>query len=139
MKYEQITYRFIKWENNNLFKNFQRSSHYSNYSNFSVAARMRLREYNVVKQIESKKPFACHQCKKTYAWKISLTRHLREECGKPPQNRCNRCGKCFKQLNNLKRHKTTVHRCFLYWNSKRFNFFSLFLSFFKNFFGSWIR
>ncbi|XP_014482694.1 PREDICTED: zinc finger protein 676-like [Dinoponera quadriceps] len=33
----------------------------------------------------SRKSFVCQLCGKSYVWRVSLCRHLREECGKPPQ------------------------------------------------------
>ncbi|OXU32152.1 hypothetical protein TSAR_012281 [Trichomalopsis sarcophagae] len=57
------------------------------------------------------RPFACPLCGKTYAWKVSLTRHLREECGKLPQHVCAYCGKRFKQRSSYQRHMLTQHQC----------------------------
>lgn len=54
-------------------------------------------------------PFTCPICGKSYAWKVSLSRHLREECGKLPQNICF-CGKRFKQKSSFKRHIFTLHK-----------------------------
>ncbi|XP_076173007.1 uncharacterized protein LOC143149480 [Ptiloglossa arizonensis] len=56
-----------------------------------------------------RKPFVCHLCGKSYAWKESLCRHLREECGVPPQFRCANCGKTFKQRCSLQRHLLNIH------------------------------
>lgn len=53
--------------------------------------------------------FICQMCGKSYAWKVSLSRHLREECGLPPMNICF-CGKRFKQRSSYKRHVETLHK-----------------------------
>ncbi|PNF37611.1 hypothetical protein B7P43_G11948 [Cryptotermes secundus] len=37
--------------------------------------------------------FPCRDCGKMYAWKTSLIRHRREECGKEPQFQCPYCDK----------------------------------------------
>ena len=56
----------------------------------------------------SDRPYKCNLCGKGYAWKISLNRHLREECGKLPQHVCF-CGKKFKQRSSFMRHMINVH------------------------------
>ncbi|CAG5097805.1 Similar to ZNF623: Zinc finger protein 623 (Homo sapiens) [Cotesia congregata] len=43
------------------------------------------------------RPYTCNMCGKSYMWKVSLGRHLREECGKTPQHTCALCGREFKQ------------------------------------------
>ncbi|KAJ8686845.1 hypothetical protein QAD02_022639, partial [Eretmocerus hayati] len=54
-------------------------------------------------------PFECPLCKKKYKWKVSVTRHLREECGKTPQHHCTQCNKRFKQRCSFQRHMLTQH------------------------------
>ncbi|XP_011299001.1 longitudinals lacking protein, isoform G isoform X26 [Fopius arisanus] len=58
---------------------------------------------------EETHPFNCHMCGKSYMWKASLGRHLREECGKLPQYNCTFCGREFKQKCSLQRHLRTQH------------------------------
>ncbi|XP_053996927.1 zinc finger protein 331-like [Hylaeus anthracinus] len=41
-------------------------------------------------------PFICYKCGKRYTWTDSLTRHLREGCGKLPRHKCTLCGRKFK-------------------------------------------
>ena len=57
---------------------------------------------------KSSTPFSCTICGKVYAWKVSLRRHLREECQKVPQNVCF-CGKRFKQKSSFGRHLRNMH------------------------------
>ncbi|XP_051166439.1 zinc finger protein 726-like [Leptopilina boulardi] len=86
----------------------------------------------------SERPFNCNQCGKSYAWKISLNRHLREECGQMPKHSCysdaetnaktwgrhmcQNCGKGYKWLQSLVRHKREEcckepqHPCPIYHN-----------------------
>ncbi|RLU14747.1 hypothetical protein DMN91_012634 [Ooceraea biroi] len=62
-----------------------------------------------ISRLENKKSFICQLCGKGYAWKVSLSRHIREECGKPPQFKCDYCGKRFKQRSSFQRHVTKQH------------------------------
>lgn len=55
------------------------------------------------------KLFICHLCGKSYVWKVSLTRHIRMECGKPPQFRCQYCEKLFTQRSSCQRHFKKQH------------------------------
>ncbi|XP_024868581.1 gastrula zinc finger protein xFG20-1-like [Temnothorax curvispinosus] len=58
---------------------------------------------------ECAKPFPCHNCKRSYKNKGSLKRHLEVECNKPPKHYCIPCAKGFKQKCNYQRHAETVH------------------------------
>lgn len=57
--------------------------------------------------------FMCPNCTKTYRLKHSLTRHIKLECGKDPQYRCNECNRKFKHKYDLKVHLRSIH-----WNPK---------------------
>ncbi|EFN84276.1 Zinc finger and BTB domain-containing protein 17 [Harpegnathos saltator] len=65
----------------------------------------------------SHKAFVCLRCGKSYAWRVSLYRHLREECGRyspkkllkrqdnlPKLFPCHQCDKSYKNKGSLKRH-----------------------------------
>ncbi|KAG7205754.1 hypothetical protein KM043_007703 [Ampulex compressa] len=60
-------------------------------------------------EYSGQKSFVCQLCGKAYVWKVSLCRHLREECGKPPQFICGYCGKRFKQRSSFQRHVINQH------------------------------
>lgn len=52
----------------------------------------------------------CPNCGKAYSWKSNLTRHLRLECGKAPQQQCPYCPyitnhKCVLQKHIRRHHK----------------------------------
>jgi hypothetical protein len=52
----------------------------------------------------------CPKCGKAYSWKSNLTRHLRLECGKAPQQQCPYCPyitnhKCVLQKHIQRHHK----------------------------------
>lgn len=48
--------------------------------------------------------FNCHQCGRVYKRKIHLNSHLRYECGKEPQFKCDFCDKKFHQKSNYRAH-----------------------------------
>lgn len=54
--------------------------------------------------------FHCPKCGKVYTWRVSLTRHLREECNQHPKYNCEFCPKKFKQRSSFRRHMITQHR-----------------------------
>ncbi|XP_060535630.1 zinc finger protein 11-like [Cylas formicarius] len=57
----------------------------------------------------------CPKCHKTYKYKWNLLRHLKYECGIPPQFTCRLCHKTFTHKSSLKVHVACVHE-----ESKRF-------------------
>ncbi|KAK0097570.1 hypothetical protein PV326_001077 [Microctonus aethiopoides] len=58
---------------------------------------------------QPRRPHCCFTCGKTYCWKVSLMRHIREECGKPPAHCCEYCGRKFKQKSSYLRHVRSQH------------------------------
>ncbi|KAJ4427513.1 hypothetical protein ANN_25161 [Periplaneta americana] len=50
-------------------------------------------------------PFVCERCHKRYAWKDSLRRHQRVECGLEPQHSCPDCGRMFKHKHQMVSHR----------------------------------
>ncbi|XP_032662884.1 histone-lysine N-methyltransferase PRDM9-like [Odontomachus brunneus] len=56
-------------------------------------------------RLPSRKSFICRLCGKSYVWRVSLCRHLREECGKEPQHRCDYCGKIHRFCNSRYNHQ----------------------------------
>ncbi|KAF6202992.1 hypothetical protein GE061_003404 [Apolygus lucorum] len=53
--------------------------------------------------------FPCHQCPREYKNKSHLQRHLKYECGKPPQFHCPLCPYSAKLNFNLKSHLRVKH------------------------------
>ncbi|XP_072382451.1 uncharacterized protein lola isoform X15 [Diabrotica undecimpunctata] len=51
----------------------------------------------------------CPQCLKQYTHRSSLGRHLKLECGKPPQFSCSICMSTFTQKSSLKSHLLCFH------------------------------
>ena len=54
--------------------------------------------------------YVCEKCLKTYNIKSSLQRHMRLECGKPPQFWCPYCNFGSKRKDNLRVHIIGVHK-----------------------------
>lgn len=52
----------------------------------------------------------CPACGRVYKWKMTLTRHLRLECGQEPQFLCNHCLMRFKRKSHLERHLRLRHQ-----------------------------
>lgn len=48
--------------------------------------------------------YRCNACSKTYTWRSSYQRHLREECGKDLKATCQNCGKQYRWRDSLKKH-----------------------------------
>ncbi|KAK9300442.1 hypothetical protein QLX08_006800 [Tetragonisca angustula] len=46
----------------------------------------------------------CSMCGKTYSWKSSYHRHLREECGNQQRVKCKNCGRQYRWRDSLNRH-----------------------------------
>lgn len=60
---------------------------------------------------DSKNRWQCmNNCGRSYKNKCDFNRHMRKECGVPPQYRCNSCFKMFKHIYHLKTHVITVHQ-----------------------------
>ncbi|KAG8259306.1 hypothetical protein J6590_014775 [Homalodisca vitripennis] len=53
--------------------------------------------------------FPCYQCHKAYRHKTSLTKHLKYECGKEAQFRCEFCPYRAKQKANMNVHVMIKH------------------------------
>ncbi|RLU15049.1 hypothetical protein DMN91_012936 [Ooceraea biroi] len=51
----------------------------------------------------------CKTCGNTYVYYSSLTRHVRDECGKAPKHKCLYCAKRTKLRCNLLKHMRTKH------------------------------
>lgn len=48
--------------------------------------------------------YRCDACDKSYCWRSSYQRHLREECGKEPRAACRNCGKQYRWRDSLNKH-----------------------------------
>ncbi|XP_076682767.1 uncharacterized protein LOC143376388 [Andrena cerasifolii] len=48
--------------------------------------------------------YQCNVCSKTYSWKSSYHRHLREECGKQQRLKCKNCGRQYRWRDSLNKH-----------------------------------
>lgn len=57
--------------------------------------------------------YQCMKCDKSYTWRTSLLRHLREECKEVmPKYSCHRCGRRFKRAYHLRRHQRSKRPCY---------------------------
>ncbi|PSN32896.1 hypothetical protein C0J52_13314 [Blattella germanica] len=65
--------------------------------------------------------FRCENCGKTYMWKSTLLRHMKQECGKEPNVRCPICPYKTKRTDELKKHLKRAHDIIL----KRNEYFSI--------------
>lgn len=54
-------------------------------------------------------PSYCDVCGRSYAYRSSLYRHLKYECGKAPQFQCPYCPRKTKQKLNLREHIRMLH------------------------------
>lgn len=54
--------------------------------------------------------FTCTTCGKCYKWKASLRNHVRNECGKEPQYKCDLCTYSTRQKGNFLRHLASMHK-----------------------------
>ncbi|XP_063228428.1 longitudinals lacking protein, isoforms A/B/D/L-like isoform X5 [Bacillus rossius redtenbacheri] len=52
---------------------------------------------------------ACPQCGKMYAWRCTLLRHLKLECGVEPQYECRLCRQRFRRKYHLRNHISSRH------------------------------
>ena len=52
---------------------------------------------------------SCERCGRAYATTSSLNRHLRYECGQPPQFACPVCMMPFKHKHNMRTHVRVHH------------------------------
>ncbi len=57
----------------------------------------------VKKQVHNR-PHTCLSCGKSYAWKETLVRHMRLECGQVPNLQCPLCPMKFKRKDQLQAH-----------------------------------
>ncbi|XP_076395910.1 uncharacterized protein LOC143265793 [Megachile rotundata] len=48
--------------------------------------------------------YRCNVCGKSYSWKSSYHRHLREECGKQQKAKCKNCGRQYRWRDSLNKH-----------------------------------
>lgn len=60
-------------------------------------------------KLQTVEKYTC-TCGKTYKWKKSLSWHLRQECGKDPQQFCRLCTYKTHRKCHLYRHLRTVHK-----------------------------
>ncbi|KAJ1529436.1 hypothetical protein ONE63_006214 [Megalurothrips usitatus] len=58
---------------------------------------------------EPTKQYECPKCGRSYMWKNTLMRHLRNECGKEPQFQCPFCPHRTKLKSNLTQHIRYKH------------------------------
>lgn len=58
----------------------------------------------------SYKNYPCPNCPSVFAWKYTLKRHLRNECGKEPRFKCPYCDYRGKWKANICRHIKRVHK-----------------------------
>lgn len=56
--------------------------------------------------------YHCTKCDKSYSWRTSLLRHLREECKVIPKYSCHQCGRRFKRAYHLRRHQRSKRPCY---------------------------
>lgn len=78
--------------------------------------------------IDDGRNFCCPNCPRSYKYKHHLNRHLKYECGKEKQFRCNICRKAFSHNNQLKAHVINVHKQLLipdWWKVSAIRFFFL--------------
>ncbi|CAD6201851.1 GSCOCG00002813001-RA-CDS [Cotesia congregata] len=54
--------------------------------------------------------YVCYKCEKMYSSSSSLRRHLKLECGQPPQFHCPYCRFSSKRKFNLHGHIFTKHK-----------------------------
>ncbi|KAI5736803.1 hypothetical protein M8J76_007241 [Diaphorina citri] len=67
--------------------------------------------YNVDKE-GKKTTWVCPMCRKIYAHKSNLMRHLRVECGKEPSQMCLFCSYKCKHKTDIMRHMRLKHKEF---------------------------
>lgn len=52
----------------------------------------------------------CPNCSRTYSFRYTMLKHLREDCGKPPAFICKMCDYKSKFKHNLKTHYVRKHK-----------------------------
>lgn len=68
-----------------------------------------LNDINLFAGLQGRWP-CMNNCGRSYKNKGDLIRHIRKECGIPPQYRCDTCRKMFKHVHHLKSHMIVVHQ-----------------------------
>ena len=63
--------------------------------------------------------YSCSSCKRNYAWKYNLTRHMKYECGAEARFQCAHCKRCFPHKQNaihhcVRKHKIVLDKSHLY-------------------------
>ena len=67
----------------------------------------------------NKSSYSCSSCKRNYAWKYNLTRHMKYECGAEARFQCAHCKRCFPHKQNaihhcVRKHKISLDKSHLY-------------------------
>jgi hypothetical protein len=67
----------------------------------------------------NKSSYSCSSCKRNYAWKYNLTRHMKYECGAEARFQCAHCKRCFPHKQNaihhcVRKHKIVLDKSHLY-------------------------
>lgn len=66
-------------------------------------------EVVLIQRINGQIAFGCKLCSRSYIHKRDLTRHLRYECGKEPQFKCDFCPYMAKLRKTVRKHMLVMH------------------------------